>query len=306
MLVKDLDPDARFEYGPQHKERPMEPRPAKQPPPFIHQDHTPPPTYALDNPPTKSIALALVLAAFFGPFGLLYSSPVWAIILLILSIPIGVATFGIGLAVVWFVGLFISIIGAQAHNDRLRLSVQNMHPMGPTFFDLAMAKLSQWLGASIEWRQLAVLLGVVALAGSVLAIATHKPKPQIFAPPQDEPFHPAVPFFPPEQDRSGEIMPVDLETLWQAYEANEVRANHTYKGKRIELTGTVANIDETFGSISLTLRGSNRWHKAHAAMQDSMADRVRLVNKGTSVRIRCDVGGKMFDEPMLRNCAFAY
>lgn len=168
------------------------------------------------------------------------------------------------------------------------------------------------------WRDLKSQRKAVAISLTMIAVSTvgitvalflamRSPKPQFLASSSNEPFLPAPPFLPPDQVEHGsEVISVNLETLWRAYDANEVRANQAYKGKRIELVGTVADIDVTLGSISLTLRGANRWHKVHAAMKDSMAEHVSSLNKGDSVRVRCDVGGKMFSEPMLRECAFAY
>jgi len=49
----------------------------------------------------KSVGLALLLTIVFGPLGMLYSTVVGALIMLIVSSVVGVMTFGLGLVVVW-------------------------------------------------------------------------------------------------------------------------------------------------------------------------------------------------------------
>lgn len=49
----------------------------------------------------KSILLAFVLTFFFGPFGMLYSTVVGGIIMLVVCLIFGAMTLGFGLVVLW-------------------------------------------------------------------------------------------------------------------------------------------------------------------------------------------------------------
>lgn len=46
----------------------------------------------------KSVLLSLVLTFFFGPFGMLYSTVVGAVVMLVLYVVLGILTFGWALA----------------------------------------------------------------------------------------------------------------------------------------------------------------------------------------------------------------
>jgi hypothetical protein len=51
--------------------------------------------------PPKSTAMAVALAFFFGPLGLLYCAPLSAVVLTILTAIVAVVTLGVGLVVMW-------------------------------------------------------------------------------------------------------------------------------------------------------------------------------------------------------------
>lgn len=51
--------------------------------------------------PPKSTALAVALAFFFGPLGLLYCSPISAVVITILTPVVAVVTLGMGLIAIW-------------------------------------------------------------------------------------------------------------------------------------------------------------------------------------------------------------
>lgn len=132
---------------------------------------------------------------------------------------------------------------------------------------------------------------------------------------QTEPVQPTIKIAEPGRPRASESatrladatpIVVELDALWNAYDANEVRANQTYKGHTVELAGVIENIDVTFGQISLRLHGKNRRHSVHAGMRESMAERVGNLSKGQMVRVRCGCTGKLFSSPTLSDCSFVY
>ena len=66
----------------------------------------------------KDLALAVALCFFFGPLGLLYSSPVAAIVLALAAVPICVISFGLGLIGVYLFAILWAVYAVQKHNDR--------------------------------------------------------------------------------------------------------------------------------------------------------------------------------------------
>ena len=69
--------------------------------------------------PTKSIGLSLVLTFLFGSFGMLYSTIIGAIIMIIIELIVGIVTFGIGLFVTHFICMVWGAIAAHNYNQRL-------------------------------------------------------------------------------------------------------------------------------------------------------------------------------------------
>ena len=71
------------------------------------------------TPPPKDARLAVALAFFFGPLGLLYSAPISAIVTLLVSVPVAFFTFGLGLIPLWGVCLWLAWDRVQKHNAGL-------------------------------------------------------------------------------------------------------------------------------------------------------------------------------------------
>ncbi|MDB5069699.1 MAG: hypothetical protein JWM87_810 [Candidatus Eremiobacteraeota bacterium] len=95
--------DARPAAGPQPPPA-ADPAYAQQPPPYGY--YQPQPIYVTQQvqiapgyaaSPPKSMAAALLLTFFFGPLGLFYVSVPAALIMIVVSIVVGVMTFGFGL-----------------------------------------------------------------------------------------------------------------------------------------------------------------------------------------------------------------
>lgn len=68
----------------------------------------------------KSMALAIVLSAFFGPLGMLYSTISGALIMLFAGGFFDVITLGIGVLLTWPGGILWSALATNAHNTRAR------------------------------------------------------------------------------------------------------------------------------------------------------------------------------------------
>jgi hypothetical protein len=65
----------------------------------------------------KSTILALVLCLFFGPFGMLYSTVMGAIVMMILYLAIGIPTLGWGLAVLHPIAVIWGVWAAHESNS---------------------------------------------------------------------------------------------------------------------------------------------------------------------------------------------
>lgn len=70
-------------------------------------DHPRPP------PARKSVALAVALAALFGPLGLFYVSTPGALFTLFLAIVVGVSTVGLGLIPLWILCIGWAYVAAS-------------------------------------------------------------------------------------------------------------------------------------------------------------------------------------------------
>jgi hypothetical protein len=69
--------------------------------------------------PTKSVALALLLAFFFGPLGMLYSTVAGGIIMFFLSFFLAISTCGLSLFVTWPICVIWSAVAADSYNRQL-------------------------------------------------------------------------------------------------------------------------------------------------------------------------------------------
>lgn len=69
--------------------------------------------------PTKSVGISILLTFLFGPLGMLYSTIVGAIVMIILSIIIAAFTLGFGLLITWPICIIWGAIAASSHNKKL-------------------------------------------------------------------------------------------------------------------------------------------------------------------------------------------
>jgi len=104
-------------------------------------------------------------------------------------------------------------------------------------------------------------------------------------------------------------LPVDVGTngpkLFKEYEANEVRADNKYKGKRILIFGTVEAIDKDFlGNVVLKLETGDMFATVSATLQDSEKSMAGDLSKGDGVKLICVGGTRVINMPTLRKCRF--
>jgi len=72
----------------------------------------------------KSVGLAAVLAFFFGPLGMLYSTVLGAVVMFAVELVVGVATLGLGLFFTWPLCMIWAVVAANPER------VKGLRPMG--------------------------------------------------------------------------------------------------------------------------------------------------------------------------------
>lgn len=79
------------------------------------------------------------------------------------------------------------------------------------------------------------------------------------------------------------------------YKGNEVRADQTYKGKRLRISGTVTEIKKSFTDSIYIIMGTGRGMFEIPAAQCSFGDEstghAASLNKGEQVTVECDCDG---------------
>jgi hypothetical protein len=64
----------------------------------------------------KSVVLSLVLTFFLGPFGMLYSTVIGGLVMLVLYVALGILTFGWAIAVLHPIAMIWGAIAAERSN----------------------------------------------------------------------------------------------------------------------------------------------------------------------------------------------
>lgn len=69
--------------------------------------------------PQKSVPLAIILTIIFGPLGLLYSSILGAIVMLVVTLIISIFIFGSGFLFTWPVCVIWAYFSVKKHNSQI-------------------------------------------------------------------------------------------------------------------------------------------------------------------------------------------
>jgi hypothetical protein len=69
--------------------------------------------------PTKSVGIALLLTFLFGPIGMLYSTVVGALVMLVASVLAVLLTAGLGLFLTWPIGMVWAAVAVNTSNSKL-------------------------------------------------------------------------------------------------------------------------------------------------------------------------------------------
>jgi hypothetical protein len=68
---------------------------------------------------TKSMGVSIILTILFGPLGMFYSTILGGIVMSIISLVVGVLTFGMGLIITWPICVIWAAIATNAYNKKL-------------------------------------------------------------------------------------------------------------------------------------------------------------------------------------------
>lgn len=98
---------------------------------------------------------------------------------------------------------------------------------------------------------------------------------------------------------------VTADELQRAYDANEVSADQSYRGKGILLRGKVESINRSIGdSHYLTLHGgTNMFMRPNARMADGHVNYLASLRKGQQVSLACTGKGMLAGSAWLSDCA---
>lgn len=146
--------------------------------------------------------------------------------------------------------------------------------------------------------------GIAALFDPV-NVTPQRPAPRAVV---DEP--PARGFLDPEPDAGAvnvmtePAIQVTPAQLFAEYEANDIAADRKYKGKVLQMTGTVDNISrDILDTIYVTLKAGNAtFFRIQCFFDDGSEEAVAKLSSGQSLTIRGRCDGK-FGNVMLKDCA---
>jgi zinc ribbon protein/uncharacterized protein DUF2510 len=77
----------------------------------------------------KSVAGAVLLGLFFGPLGMIYSTVVGALVMLVVNILVAIVTLGLGLFLTLPICAIWAGVAANSHNNRLNLTAHAAVPI---------------------------------------------------------------------------------------------------------------------------------------------------------------------------------
>lgn len=68
---------------------------------------------------TKSVGIGLLLTFLFGPIGMLYATIWGGLLMMVVNLVVGIATFGIGLLFTWPIQLIWVVLSIRSYNKKL-------------------------------------------------------------------------------------------------------------------------------------------------------------------------------------------
>lgn len=74
----------------------------------------------VDAAPRKSLLLSLLLTFLLGPIGMVYTTILGSLVMLVITVVVGIVTLGYGLSVVWPICMVWGLWAGHRYNERQR------------------------------------------------------------------------------------------------------------------------------------------------------------------------------------------
>lgn len=96
---------------------------------------------------------------------------------------------------------------------------------------------------------------------------------------------------------------VSARQLYAAYQENEISADATYKGKRVEISGVVASIESDLSDMPLVmLEGGDVTETDTVNLSGLSKAQAASLTKGQNAVFQCTVQGEVLGVPLLEAC----
>lgn len=102
-----------------------------------------------------------------------------------------------------------------------------------------------------------------------------------------------------------EAIKLEAETLRQAYKANEVNGDNLYKGKLVEISGTVDSIGkDVLDEAYITFQTSEQvaFDKVQCMFNKTEEGILAQLKKGQAIKVQGTVSGVTIGSVIVRNC----
>lgn len=91
-----------------------------------------------------------------------------------------------------------------------------------------------------------------------------------------------------------------------SYDENTVAADILFKGKRVEVTGQITDINtDYFGNPYLVMGGTNKFLGPQFKFDRSAMSDMASLKKGESVKVNCTGKGDVLNTPIFEDCAIS-
>jgi hypothetical protein len=98
---------------------------------------------------------------------------------------------------------------------------------------------------------------------------------------------------------------ISAPKLFLDYQANEVRADNIYKGRRLAVRGVVAEIRKDFlNNIVIALASPNQFETVDAHLVSAESSQAAALHKWATIDLECNGAGMIVGSPQLNDCSF--
>lgn len=110
---------------------------------------------------------------------------------------------------------------------------------------------------------------------------------------------------PKEKPKTEEVISVSVDKLYEDYEANEIKADNMYKGKRLKIRGTIDGLGkDIFDNIYITIKTKGGFLSSiHCTINDSYNAEASNLSKGQQVTVIGECTGSSMGSPCLTDCS---